>query len=171
MPLVGIGELAHLLKRDPKAIRFAVERGRITRRPDGLFDADQAIAEWETNTLHERSHSANKVLEMAPANNLPLENERLAKASDYAKARAAAQIYEARLNKLRYEEKAKNLVPVRDVADAAYRTVSCIKEACLNVPARVAAQLAIETDQARCYAILEAEFIAIFADYAEGRIV
>ena len=35
---------------------------------------------------------------------------------------------------------------------------------------RVAAQLAIETDQARCYAILEAEFIAIFADYAEGRI-
>ena len=85
MPLVGVAELARLLKRDPKAIRFAVSVGRITRRPDGLFDADRAIAEWNANTLHERSHSANKVLEMTPA------------------------------------------------------------------------QLAIETDQARCYAILEAE--------------
>jgi hypothetical protein len=76
MPLVGVAELARLLKRDPKAIRFAVSGGRITRRPDGLFDADQAIAEWKANTLHERSHSANKVLEITPANDLPLENER-----------------------------------------------------------------------------------------------
>jgi len=159
------------LERDPKAIRFAVERGRITRRPAGLFDADQALAEWEANTLHERSHSANHVLEMARATDLPVEHERPAKASDYAKARAAVQIYEARLKKLRYEEKAKNLVPARDVADAAYRTVRCLREACMNIPARVAAQLAIESDPARCYAILEAEFVAIFTDYAEGRMI
>ena len=38
MALVGIGELARLLKRDPKTIRQAVQRGRVTRRPDGLFD-------------------------------------------------------------------------------------------------------------------------------------
>ena len=57
------------------------------------------MAEWEANTLHERSHSANKVLETAPANDLPLESERHAKASDYAKARVAVQIYEARLKK------------------------------------------------------------------------
>jgi hypothetical protein len=158
------------LKRDPKAIRFAVSVGRITRRPDGLFDADQAIAEWNANTLHERSHSANKVLEITPANDLPLENEKAAKASAYARARAAVQIFEARLKKLRYEEKAKNLIPSRDVEDAAFRTVSCLREACMNIPARLAAQLAIESDQARCYAILEAEVIDIFTDYAEGRI-
>jgi hypothetical protein len=107
---------------------------------------------------------------MTPANDLPLENERPAKDSGYARARAAVQIYEARLKKLRYEEKAKNLVPARDVEDAAYRTVSCLREACMNIPARLAAQLALESDQARCYAILEAEVIAIFTDYAEGRI-
>jgi hypothetical protein len=170
MPLVGVAELARLLKRDPKAIRFAVSRGRITRRSDGLFDVDQAIAEWQANTLHERSHSANKVHEMAPANDLPLENERPAKGSDYTKDRAGVQIFEARLKKLRYEEKAKNLVPARDVADATYRIVSCIRETCLNIPARVAAQLAIKSDQARCYAIVEAEVIAVFTDFAEGRI-
>jgi hypothetical protein len=170
MPLVRIGELAHLLKRDPKAIRFAVERGRITRRPDGLFDSEQAVREWRANTLHERSHSANKVLEMAPANDSPLENGKPAKACDYARARAAVQIYEARLKKLRYEEKAKNLVSARDVEDAAFREMSCLREAFMNIPARLAAQLAVETDQARCYAILEAEIISIFTDYAEGRI-
>jgi hypothetical protein len=40
----------------------------------------------------------------------------------------------------------------------------------MNIPARLAAQLALESDQARCYAILEAEVIAIFTDFAEGRI-
>jgi hypothetical protein len=172
MPLVGIGELAHLLNRDPKAIRFAVERGRITRRPDGLFDQDQALAEWEASTQHERDHNNRpKVLEMQAATDLPREDERPAKGSDYAKARAAVQIYEARLKKLRYEEKAKNLVPARDVEGAAFREMSCLRDACMNIPARLAAQLALESDEARCYAILEAEFIAIFADYAEGRMI
>ena len=35
---------------------------------------------------------------------------------------------------------------------------------------RVAAQLAIETDQARCCAIIEAQVIAILTDFAVGRI-
>ena len=170
MLLIGIGELAHLLRRDPAAIRFAVSRGRITRRPDGLFDRDQALKEWESNTLHERSHSANRVLEKAPANDLPVENERPAKANDYAKARAAAQIYEARLKNLKYEERAGNLVPARDVEDAAFRAMTCLREALMNIPARLAAQLAAESDQARCYTILENELIGILTDYAEGRI-
>jgi hypothetical protein len=155
MPLIGIGELAHLLRRDPAAIRFAVSRGRITRRPDGLFDRDQALKEWESNT-HERGHN-NHVAQPETA-------------SDYAKARTEVLLIELQLKKLRYEEKAKNLVPARDVADAAYRTIRCLKEACMNIPARVAAQVAVENDQARCYSIIEAEVIAVFTDFAEGRI-
>jgi hypothetical protein len=81
------------------------------------------------NTLHERSHRNRKMVEMRPAPDLPLENERPARSSNYAKACAAVQIFEARLKKLKYEEKAKNLVPARDVADATYRIVSCIKQA------------------------------------------
>jgi hypothetical protein len=40
----------------------------------------------------------------------------------------------------------------------------------MNVPARAAAQVAIEAAQARCYAIIEAEIIAVFSDFAEGQI-
>jgi hypothetical protein len=170
MTLVGIGELARALRCDPKALRVAVQSGRIRRRPDGLFDQEQALADWEATTQHERGHDNRNLIEMQPSTDLPLDHERPAKASDYAKARAAVQIFEARLKKLRYEEKAKSLVPARDVEDAAFRTVSCLREACMNIPARLAAQLAIETDQARCYAILESEIVAVFMDYAEGRI-
>jgi hypothetical protein len=169
--LVGVAELARHLKRDTAAIYYHVRMGHITRRLDGLFDLDLAVAEWEANIQHERGHdNRTNVVEMAPSPDLPLENERPAKSSDYAKARAAVQIFEARLKKLRYEEKAKNLVPARDVEDAAFRTISCIREACMNIPARTAAALAAETDQTRVYAILEAEIIAVFTDYAEGRI-
>jgi hypothetical protein len=169
--LVGIGELARHLKRDSAAVHYHVRMGHITRRPDGLFDLDTAVAEWEANTQHERGHNnRTNLLEMQPAPDLPLENERPAKSSDYAKARAAVQIFEARLKKLRYEEKAKNLVSARDVEDAAFREMSCLREAFMNIPARLAAQLAAESDQARCYAILEAEIISIFTDYSEGRL-
>jgi hypothetical protein len=159
------------LKRDPSAVHYAVRMGHITRRPDGLFELEKVLVEWQANTLHERGHdNRHKVLEMQPAPDLPLENERSAKASDYAKARAAVQIYEARLKKLRYEEKAKNLVSARDVEDAAFREMSCLREAFMNIPGRLAAQLAAESDEARVYAILEAEFIAIFTDFSGGRI-
>ena len=173
MPLVGIGELARALRRDPKAILVAVNAGRVTRRPDGLFDLEKAMAEFEATTQNERGHdnrNGHNLVEVQPSSDLPLDHERPARSSDYGKARAAVQIYEARLKKLRYEEKAKSLVPARDVEDAAFRTVSCLREACMNIPARLAAQLALESDQARCYAILEAEVIAIFTDFAEGRI-
>jgi hypothetical protein len=171
MALVGVAELARALKRDTAAVYYHVRMGHITRRPDGLFDLETAIAEWEAATQHERGHNnRTNIVEIQPAPDLPLDNERPAKSSDYAKARAAVQIFEARLKKLRYEEKAKNLVPARDVEDAAYRAISCLREACMNIPARTAAALAAETDQARVYAILEAEIIAIFTDYAEGRI-
>jgi hypothetical protein len=40
----------------------------------------------------------------------------------------------------------------------------------MNIPSRVAPQLALESGQARCCAIVEAEVIAVFTDFAEGRI-
>jgi hypothetical protein len=181
MPLVGIGEMARLLKVDPAAVRYAVKRGRIKQRPDKLFDSASVIKDWDDTTIHERGHNNRtpNVVEMAPAGpvsaepdppDLPLNGERPAKSSDYAKARAATQIYEARLKKLRYEEKAKSLVLARDVADAAFQTMRCLRDACMNVPSRVAAQVAAESSTERCYQILESEIASIFQDFAEGKI-
>lgn len=177
MALVGIGEMARILERDPKALRQAVKSGRITQRPDGLFDTTTAIAEWQASTNHENGHNnrTRKVLEMAAppavsdAGELPA-TEHATKGSDYAKARAASQIYDARLKKLRYEERAGNLVPARDVEDAAHKALTVIRDACESIPSRVAAQLASETSVERVYQILEAEIYAVFNDFAQGKI-
>lgn len=192
MPLLPIGEMARLLQVDPGAVRYAVKNGRIKQRKDGLFDSATVIEDWNTNTLHEKGHRQSrrrKVVEIAgkppvdtsvtpevPAAaepdppELPFNGERAAKPSDYAKARAATQIYEARLKKLRYEEKAKSLVQARDVADAAFQTMRCIRDACMNVPSRVSAQVAAENSPEKCYQIIENEISAIFSDFAEGKI-
>jgi hypothetical protein len=176
--LVGIGEFARLVERDPKAIRNAVKLGRVTQRPDGHFDTETALAEWRDNTLAEKGHNNRtaRVVQMTnppeaeePAD-LPLNGERPAKGSDYAKARAATQIYEARLKKLRYEKMAKTLTPAQDVADAAFQSYRCLRDACMNIPSRMAAVMAVETDPERCYQLLEIEIINVFSDFSEGKI-
>jgi hypothetical protein len=177
MALISIGELARMLERDPKAIRRAVETGRITRRPDGLFDTTTVLQEWENTTNHELGHNnrTKKVVEMVPPTaasepELPMKEDKEVRGNDFAKARAASQIYDARLKKLRYEEKAGILVPARDVEDAAHKALRCIRDACMSIPSRVANQVAHETSVERCFQILEAEINSVFEDFAEGKI-
>lgn len=175
--IVGIGELARELRRDPKAIRRAVEAGHITRRPDGQFDLEQAIEEWNANVLHNRGHNNRnpQVVEMRrQGNDEPQSDgeipERPTKGSEYSRARAATQIYEARLKKLRYEERAKHLAPVHEIATARFQEMRIIRDACLNIPARISAQLAAETSEHRVYEILENEILAAFSAYADGKL-
>jgi len=172
MPLVGIGELAHELRRDAKGIRNLVEKGALTRRPDGLFDLETALAEWAKNVNHAQNRYGPAVDRVPPQVINPDAEipDKPTKAQDYAKAKAATQIYEARLKKLRYEERAKNLAPVCDIEDARYREMRVIRDACLNLPSRVSAQFAAEADEHKIYQMLEDEIIAIFHDFAEGRL-
>ena len=122
MPLVSEVELAKVLGRDRMAIRAAVRNGRLTQRPDKLFDLDQAVQEFQDTTHHERGHNnrSARTLNPAPATGtlpeiptpeIPLPQE--TKSTAYVKARAGTQIYEALLKKLRYEERAKHLTPTR----------------------------------------------------------
>lgn len=164
MTLVTELELARALKRDQRAVRLAAEKGRITRRPDGLYDLEQAVEEFAANTMHERGH--NNRSETPPE--MPLPNE--TKSTAYAKARAGTQIYEGLLKKLRYEEKAKNLTPTADVENARFTEFRALREACFNIPSRVAALLAGESDVGRCQLLLETELRKVFDAYADGKL-
>jgi hypothetical protein len=179
MPLVGELELARALKRDRKAVRVAVAQGRLTRRPDGLFDLETAIAEFMQTTHHEKGHNnrsgervhpaaATGALPDIPSPEIPLPTE--TKSTAYAKARAGTQIYEALLKKLRYEERAKNLTPTADVESARFTEFRTLREACFNIPPRVAALLAGESDVARCQQLLEAELNTVFNAFADGKL-
>jgi hypothetical protein len=181
MPRVGEAELAKALSRDRMAIRAAERVGRISKGPDGLYDLDEAVADFMATTHHEKGHnnragSARSMKQAVPSGTLPdipapeipLPTE--AKSTAYAKARAGTQIYEALLKKLRYEERAKNLTPTADVEQARFTEFRTLREACFNIPARVAALLATETSVEKCQQLLEAELHSVFSAFAEGKL-
>jgi hypothetical protein len=181
MPLVGELELARALKRNRTAVRLAVETGRVTRRPDGLFDLDQALREWAETTQHEKGHNNRSAGPRAVPAELPGGLPDLAtpdiplptaetKSTAYATARAGTQIYEALLKKLRYEERAKHLTPTADVESARFTEFRTLREACFNIPSRISALLAGEPDVARCQQMLENELTNVFAAFADGKL-
>jgi hypothetical protein len=180
MPLVTEAEIARALHRDQKAVKVAVRQGRITQRADGLFDLDSAIEEFQATTHHEKGHnnrSGSRIptavgppgaLPDIPAPEIPLPTE--AKSTAYAKARAGTQIYEALLKKLRYEERAKNLTPTADVESARFTEFRTLREACFNIPSRISAFLAGESDVAKCQLMLEDELNKVFTAFADGKL-
>ena len=167
MPLVTEVELAKHLNRDRKAVRLAYEQGRISRREDGLFDLDEAVAQWKETTHHEKGHN-NRLPAEIPVADIPLRPE--AKSTDYAKARAGTQIYEALLKKLRYEERAKHLTPTADVETARFTEFRILREACFNIPSRIAPMIAGESEVEKCQQLLESELNAVFNAFADGRL-
>jgi hypothetical protein len=183
VPLVTEIALAHALKRNRMAIRLAVQAGRITQRPDKLFDLESAMQEFADTTHHEKGHnnrSGGKTLAEVfaaenghalpeiPSPEIPLPTE--TKSTAYAKARAGSQIYEALLKKLRYEERAKHLTPTADVESARFNEFRTLREACFNIPSRIAALLAGESNVGRCQEMLESELTNVFAAFADGKL-
>lgn len=180
MPLVGIGQLARELLTDPKAIRRAVQQGLMTRRSDQLFDLELAMREWRDNIRHELGHN-NRTAGVVEIRHRQFDEDvasgkeaeipdKPTKSTDYAKARTADQIYSARMKKLRYEQAAKKLAPVCDIEAASFKEMRIIRDACLNIPARIAAQLAAETSEHRVYQLLEDEIILAFQKYTDGEL-
>jgi len=179
LPIVNTIELARYLNRDSKAVRVAVENGRLTPRPDGLFDLEAALKQWAATTHHEKGHN-NRSGGPRPAVSLPpgaqsadlpspeipLRNE--ARSTDYAKARAGKEVYEALTKKLNYETRAGRLTPTEDVENARYIEARVLRDACQNIPARIAAQLAGESSVERCQQLLEAEITSVFQAFADG---
>jgi hypothetical protein len=174
MPRVGEVELAKALNRTRMAIRVAVKTGRLTQAADKTFDLDEAIAEFNANTQHAKGHNNRSgkaqpaqfsgALPALPAPDLPLPGGK----TTYTEARAGTQIYQGLLMKLNYERKAGALTPTADVEQARFSEFRTLREACFNIPSRIAALLATETDVAKCQAILEDELVKVFTAFADG---
>jgi hypothetical protein len=194
--LMGITEYARHRGVSLTAVQLAVKRGRITRRADGLIDTDQADREWEQNTNHAqarygprqkktegegpasstaatghiqagRHRAATHAVRHAEQDAAELGSaERLATGPDFNRARAAKEIYEARIKKLDYEERLGNLVSRKSVEVEAFTAFRILRDSCFNIPDRVSAQIAAETDTTTIYEILMLELRRAFEDFA-----
>jgi hypothetical protein len=130
-------------------VQAAIQTGRISTLPDGQIDSDVADEEWARNTRQQ-----------VPPGTRRRQQEEDVDAfgtSQYNKARAVREHYQARLAKLEFEEKTGKLVPADEVKVTAFNLFRRYRDHMLNIPDRLAAILAAEPEAAKCYEILATE--------------
>jgi hypothetical protein len=118
-------------------VQKALRDGRIVKEPDGTIDPDRADRDWLANT------AVQKRREVAPAS--------------YQEARAIREALNARLAKLDYEERLRQLVPAAEVKQEAFEMARTFRDRMLAIPGRIAASLAAEDDVKRVEAKLAFE--------------
>ena len=87
---------------------------------------------------------------------------------DYSRARAVRESYLARLAKIDYEERTGRLVSKDEVQVAAFNRFRQFRDQMLNLPDRLAAMLAAETDPAKVYEILASEIRKALNEFASA---
>lgn len=142
------------------AVQKAIKSGRISKLPDGQIDSDAADAGWKRNT---------KAYAPAVTRRPEPEEEESSGfgASQYTKARAVREHYQARLAKIDYEERVDKLVSKDEVQVAAFNKFRQFRDHMLNIPDRVAAMVAAEAETAKCHEILAKEIRRALNEFAD----
>ena len=147
-------------------MHFAVRSGRIKRNADGNIDVEAADRDWAANT-QERTKTGPARGYYEPSGERALEP---VPGISYTDARALREVFVAQKHVLSLKERTGELVSRQEVEREASNQFRMIRDACFNLPPRLAAQLAAEQDEAACYDILEAALRRVFEDFAEGRL-
>lgn len=142
------------------AVMRAIREGRLptaaVQRESGRWDVDVELAdaEWLQNTDTGQGAPAH-------AKNRPSELEMPAQDGDqpltYAEARAQHERFKARLAQLELEEREGKLVDAAEVRKEAFRTARVVRDAMMNLPDRIAAELAAESNQFKVHQKLTKE--------------
>jgi len=152
MPLLSLRAYAKHRGVSLAAVQKAIHSGRITPNADGLIDSDRADAEWNAKT-----RPGQRRAKMVPPTPPPQPAEAPAGSLDYFRARAIRESYLARLAKIEFEERTAKLVSRDEVQVAAFTNGRTVRDNLLNIPDRLAATLAAETDPDRVHHLLSAE--------------
>jgi hypothetical protein len=160
--LMGITEYAQHRGVELQAVLFAVKAGHIKRNTDGQIDAEEADRAWMENTQAKSKPfrgpaPSDRAMEPVPG-------------ISYSDARALREVFVAQKHKISIRERTGELVARREVEEEASKQFRLIRDACFNLPPRLAAQLAAESDEAAVFEILEAALRRVFEDFAEGRL-
>lgn len=156
--LVTKSEYARRRGCSEAAVRRAVRDGRISLI-DGKVDPVAADAQWARNTrvrAGSRPTDDANLSGSGPTGGLTGEQDEDSD-SGYWQSRARRERAEAELAELKLKELQGQLVRADDWAAALAKRAAAFREGLLQIPARLAAQLAAETDQARIHTLLEDE--------------
>jgi hypothetical protein len=171
-----------------RAVQKALASGRISARKDGRLDADVADANWERNTAprpRPSSRPASKLAkgpvtpaaspqsshhhaESRPVTREPADPPRLESGLEYSKARAVRESYLARMAKIDFEERSAKLVSADEVKVAAFNRFRQFRDGVLNLPDRLAAVLAAESDPAQVHSALSTEIRKVLLEFSDA---
>jgi len=152
MPLLSLRAYAKHRGVSHAAVQKAIRSGRISANADGLIDSESADAEWNAKTRPgQRRGKQAQTTSKEPA------EAPVAGGLDYFRARAIRENYLARLAKIEFEEKTAKLISRDEVQVAAFTKARAVRDNLLNIPDRLAATLAAESDADKAHQILTGE--------------
>jgi hypothetical protein len=155
-----------------RAVQKAIQSGRISLRDDGRLDADLADASWSRNTAPRPLPASKSARVLSPHQSVhhhsdaprtdvprrePSDPPRLESGIEFQKARAIRESYQARLTKLDYEERSGKLVSKDEIQVVSFNLYRQFRDGMLNIPDRLAAVLAAESDSGRVHELLATE--------------
>lgn len=133
------------------AVRKAIKAGRITPDSNGKIDVAKADAAWEANTDHTKRHDPAGFKDIDPEEAMNsvkqtlIENGRAAHGmNSFTQARTAHEIAKAHLARQRLQEKKGQLINKDMVKAQVFRLGRQFRDAWVNWPSRVSAQIAAE---------------------------
>ena len=168
--LVTKAEYARMRGCSEAAVRRAVKDGRISLI-DGRIDPVAADAQWQRNTRVRMG--SRPATDTAGAPRLPgaaLRGDESDLEDDdntYWASKSRRERAEADLAEMKLAEQRGELVRAPDVRAAWARRTAGLREALLQIPARLSAVVAAESDQARCHDVLQAELHAVLSQLVE----
>ena len=172
---MGITEYARHRGLDHKSIRHALLVGRIQKTASGQIDSDQADRDWQQWHEEERvcltkpGQAIGTVRTKAEAGGGAVVTEAVPGIT-YLQARALSQVWDAKKRKLLVEKLEDKFVDKNSVAVEAARLYRSLRDACFELPARLATPLSVETDPTRIYKSLETEIRQVFQRFSEGKL-
>lgn len=157
-------ELARMLAVSRQSINELVKRNVIAQGADGLIDVDLARV-----AIANRVHPSGKTAALA-ANHVHAPAATVAAIADedqaitsYHVAKTLREAAEAKLAQLKLAEQQGQLIRTDAIRSAHAKRLAGLREALLQIPARLASVLAAEPDQTRCHDAMQAEIHAVLA--------
>nr|WP_281720084.1 elements of external origin [Nitrosomonas nitrosa] len=123
------------------AVIKAIEAGRITQEADGTIDPERADREWEQNTASPRKKSP--MQNQTPAESISTGSPN---GTSLLQARTVNEVVKAQTNKVRLAQLKGELVDRPQAIAHVFKLARTERDAWLNWPARISAQLAAKLD-------------------------
>lgn len=170
MAIVSAAAYAKLRGISKAAVSLAISEGKLpksaVKKGRGYeIDVDLADREWRENTnpvMGAPTHANPKGHSVDQDENKPVGTETL------AASKAKREAFMAELARLEYELKAGQLVPIEDVKKEAFKMARVVRDGILNIPDRLAAELAAETNQFRVHTRLTEELRKVLEELGHG---